>query len=94
MSKESHPDKTQFDTKSKYYDPKATKKTPRWFLVEIEYHSQLKEKISLSTLRKYASTELKNFPLLQKGNRLSILPISQKHWSFIHKLAKKRTIEP
>ena len=90
VSKESHPDPTQFDTKSKYYDPKASPEKPRWFLVEVQYHSTLKQKVSLSTLRKYATKELKNFPLLQKGNRLSILPLSKEEWNFIETLSKEK----
>ena len=49
--KESHPDKTQWDKKSKYYDEKSTKEKPRWFLVDLEYQSSFLTPISLSTLR-------------------------------------------
>lgn len=89
VSKESHPDSTQFDSKSEYYDPKARKENPRWHLVEIKYQSHLSREISLEELRKYEKKELKGFPLLNKGNRLSIIPLLKEHWNFIYKLSKK-----
>src|SRR6266581_6094555 len=31
VAEESRPDPTQFDAKSKYFDPKATPTSPRWY---------------------------------------------------------------
>ena len=89
VSRESHPDGTQFDPKSKYYDPKATKEKPRWYLVEIRYQSHFFQILSIEKLRSYAAKELKGLALLHKGNRLSVLPLSKKHWDFIYTLSRK-----
>jgi len=51
ICKESYPDITQFDRKSKYYDPKATEETPRWFLVDMEPVSKFEEMVTLDQLK-------------------------------------------
>lgn len=85
--KESHPDKTQWDKKSKYYDEKSTKEKPRWFLVDLEYQSSFLTPISLSTLR--MTKGLENMRLLQKGSRLSVLPVSKEEFQLINKLSRE-----
>lgn len=78
--KTAYPDKTAFDPASEYYDPQSTKLNPRWYMVDVK----LKEKyspLSLESLR--MNPKLKDFRLLQKGNRLSILPVSLQEWKTI-----------
>lgn len=78
-----YPDETQFDKKNKYFDPKATRETPRWFNVDV----RLKKKtrlISLKELREHP--QLKNMRILQRGNRLSITPVDPKEWAFIQSI--------
>ncbi|MBC7540471.1 MAG: EVE domain-containing protein [Bacteriovorax sp.] len=82
--KESHPDPTQFDPKSDYYDPKATKDTPRWFMVEVEFVEKFNVVISLHTLK--SIKVLENMPLVQKGSRLSINPVSEVEYKTILEL--------
>ncbi len=87
VSTTAYPDSTQFDKKSKYFDAKATPEAPRWFMVDV----QLVRKtplISLATLR--TQPALEDMLLLQRGNRLSITPVSAAHWKFISKLIDKR----
>ena len=45
-----YPDATQFDRKSPYFDPKATREAPRWFNVDVK----LVEKTRLISLRNCA----------------------------------------
>lgn len=85
VSKESHPDPTCWDKKSQYYDPKSTKDEPRWFMVEVKWKKTFKEVITLKELKDHK--ELKDMKLLQRGNRLSITPISKKEFEFIQALA-------
>lgn len=76
----SYPDDTQFDTKSKYYDAKATRENPRWMLVDV----RAKEKtrlMPLAELREYP--ELADMLILKRGNRLSITPITPSEWRCI-----------
>ncbi|MDP2804549.1 MAG: EVE domain-containing protein [Gallionellaceae bacterium] len=75
-----YPDATQFDAKNKYFDPKASSETPRWFNVDVQLVKKI-ELISLSALRGYP--ELANMRTLQKGNRLSITPVDPAEWDFI-----------
>lgn len=79
-----YPDETQFDKKSEYYDPKATRENPRWFLVDVTFSKDLKKFVSLEEMKKHK--ELAGMRLLQKGNRLSILPVASKEFEFIEKL--------
>jgi predicted RNA-binding protein with PUA-like domain len=81
-----YPDSTQFDKKSEYHDPKATKDEPRWFLVDVSFKENLKSYVSLEELKKHP--ELKEMRLLQKGNRLSILPVTKEEFAFIKKLGQ------
>jgi predicted RNA-binding protein with PUA-like domain len=81
---EAYPDSTQFDKKSEYYDEKATKENPRWFLVDIAFHKDLKSHVSLEQLKQQKA--LAHMQLLKKGNRLSILPVSKEEFELIVKL--------
>ena len=81
--REGYPDHTAFDPEAKYYDPKSDPENPRWFMVNVKYKRHLKRNISLKELRDYADTTLGDFPLLRKGNRLSIMPVSEEAWEFI-----------
>jgi predicted RNA-binding protein with PUA-like domain len=81
VSKESHPDPTQFDPKSDYYDPKATKENPRWFMVEVEFVEKFNAVVTLHTIKSVKALE--NMPLVQKGSRLSINPVSEKEYKTI-----------
>lgn len=81
VCKESHPDPTQFDPKSDYYDEKATKDNPRWFMVAVEFVGKSKSYLPLSELKNMKGLE--KLPLLQKGSRLSINPVSKEEFTII-----------
>ncbi len=81
VSSAPYPDVTQFDKKSEYYDPKASLENPRWFLIDVSFHKNLKTHVSLEQLK--SMEELKDMRLLQKGNRLSILPVAPEEFDFI-----------
>jgi len=81
VCKESHPDPSQFDSKSEYYDPKATKETPRWFMVEVEFVEKYDRVITLTEIKE--KKELSQMPLVQKGSRLSINPVTEKEYKTI-----------
>lgn len=81
VSKESHPDPTQFDPKSDYYDPKATKELPRWFMVEVEFVEKFKNIFTLSEIKK--TKGLDKMMVVQKGSRLSINPVTENEFKII-----------
>lgn len=82
-----YPDETQFDPTSHYFDPKATRETPRWMLVDV----RILEKTRLLALSELRQTpELADMLVLQKGSRLSITPVAADEWKLIcKKLLKK-----
>ena len=80
VASHSYPDATQFDRKSKYFDPKATPESPRWMNVDV----RLVRKIALIPLDELRShPELERMRTLQRGNRLSITPLDPAEWKFI-----------
>ena len=76
-----YPDPTQFDRKSEYFDAKSTREDPRWMLVDVAYKRRLKRVITLAELKEQA--RLEGFALLQRGNRLSVLPVTKPEWDAI-----------
>lgn len=75
-----YPDATQFNSRSKYFDPKATQETPRWFNVDVQLVKKI-NLIPLSELRTHP--QLARMRILQRGNRLSITPVDPAEWQFI-----------
>ena len=80
VSSSAYPDTTQFDRNSKYFDPKATRETPRWFNVDVKLVRKI-ALISLAELRRHP--QLERMRTLQRGNRLSITPLDPAEWRFI-----------
>ena len=81
ISSEAYPDPTQFDQKSGHYDAKSPRDNPRWLLVDVEFERKLDRVITLKELK--AHPGLKDFRLNMRGNRLSIFPVSKKHWNIV-----------
>lgn len=81
IAREAYPDHTQFDPKSKYCDPKSDPDEPRWLMVDVAYKRKLKRTITLAELK--AQPALSELPLVRRGNRLSIMPVSEADWEFI-----------
>jgi len=78
------PDRTQFDKRSEFFDEKASKDNPRWFCPDIRFVRKLARLVSLDTLR--GCKDLSGLLLLQKGSRLSVIPVSEKHFKKIVEL--------
>jgi predicted RNA-binding protein with PUA-like domain len=83
-----YPDATQFDRKSEYYDAKANPAAPRWVNVDVRLVRKTRF-VPLAELR--AHRGLAGLPVLQRGNRLSITPVTPAEWKFITtKLMKEK----
>jgi predicted RNA-binding protein with PUA-like domain len=78
-----HPDATQFDKKSKYFDEKSTPESPRWQCVEVKFIRKTKL-LSLSEIR--ALPALEDMTILKRGNRLSVTPVTTNEWHVIKKI--------
>ena len=81
VASEPYPDPTQFDPDSKYFDPKSSEESPRWILVDVEFVRKLKRPVTLAELKSHAGLE--GMILTRRGNRLSIMPVSDEHWDLI-----------
>ena len=66
---------------SKYFDVKSSADKPRWFMVDIKYIRHTGRVIPLTELKQ--QEPLENMPLVRKGNRLSIMPVSKAEWDYI-----------
>jgi len=80
VTKEAYPDFTAQDANSKYFDPKANPDNPRWMMVDIEPVRML-EPVGLPDLR--MNGDLHGMPLLMRGQRLSVQPVSKEHFSIV-----------
>ncbi|MCU0636968.1 MAG: EVE domain-containing protein [Gemmatimonadaceae bacterium] len=78
-----YPDDTQFEVGGKYFDPKSKRENPRWVHVDVQFVKKIRL-ISLADLR--AHPALADMRILQKGNRLSITPVSPAEWAAIESL--------
>jgi len=87
VSKLAHPDTSQFDPKSPYYDAKSTRENPRWVNVDVK----LVERTRLIPLPEMRATPgLESMITLRRGNRLSITPVTPAEWKIIEKLAARK----
>ncbi len=68
-------DPTQFDVDSEYYDPKSRLDAPRWQTVKVEFVEEFAKLISLDELKANFSAE--EVLVVRKGNRLSVMPMSE-----------------
>lgn len=85
VASEAYPDPTQFDRKADHYDPKVTKNNPRWFLVDVSFVQKFPKTVTLHELKN--DPFFKNMLLTQKGMRLSVQPVSKKHFEKILRTA-------
>ncbi|MCG3143054.1 MAG: hypothetical protein HONDAALG_00367 [Gammaproteobacteria bacterium] len=74
-------DPSQFDPGSEYFDPGSDPHAPRWFCVDVKLKRKFGRVIGLEELRRHKP--LRNLRLLQRGNRLSVMPVAKAEWDFI-----------
>ena len=81
VASDAYPDPSQFDPKSKYFDPGSSRDNPRWMLVDVKFEKKLKRVITLDELKTHP--KLEGMGLLRKGNRLSVMPVDATEWKYI-----------
>ena len=79
--REAYPDHTAFDPDDPHYDPKSDPDDPRWLMVDVKYVRKLKRTIPLSELKD--NPALEDMALVRKGNRLSVMPVTEDQWQTI-----------
>jgi predicted RNA-binding protein with PUA-like domain len=85
IASEPYPDPTAFDPSSKYHDPKSDPEKPRWILVDVKFSADVARLVSLDEMK--AMPELAEMRVLQRGNRLSITPVTESEFQAIDKAA-------
>src|SRR5512140_974633 len=82
---EAYPDPTQFDPTSDYYDPKSPKDKPRWLLRDGLCVEKFDRTVTLAELRTIPGLE--NMLVVKKGQRLSVMPVTESEWEIVNKVA-------
>ena len=77
VSSAAYPDATQFDPASPYFDPKSAPATPRWLHVDVRLVRKTRL-LALTEMR--AAASLASMRVLERGNRLSITPVTPDEW--------------
>ena len=83
--REAYPDHTAFDETEKYFDPKSDPDNPRWLMFDVQLDAIFPNIISLAELRQHE--QLAEMRVVQKGNRLSITPVTEEQWNYIQFLS-------
>ncbi len=86
--KEAYPDPTQFDPKNEGYDEKSTVDNPRWSTVDVSLVEIFKEPLPLAEIKK--NSVFTGMELVKQGSRLSVQPVSEKHFNAVVKLRSKQ----
>lgn len=79
-----YPDPTQFDPESEYYDPKSDPANPRWLAIDVRFRRKYPRTIGLAELR--ATPGLEDMLVLRKGQRLSVMPVTEAEWGIVRSL--------
>ncbi len=83
--KEGYPDFTAFDPEDKHYDQKSKKGNPTWFMVDIKLVRKFKRPVTLAEIKQ--NPKLQKMKLVQRGNRLSVMPVTKEEFEEILRLA-------
>ena len=91
IASKAYPDPTQFDPKSEHPDPKSDPENPRWLCVDVQFVRKLPRVVTLAELK--LDPQLEGMPVLQKGNRLSVMPISAQHYDRVISLSTQPALD-
>jgi len=83
-----YPDATARDARSPYHDPRARADRPVWFAVDVRLVETFEQPVTLAAIRR--NPALGNMPLVQRGSRLSVMPVTPAEWRVIGGLARRK----
>jgi predicted RNA-binding protein with PUA-like domain len=78
------PDPSQFDSQSEYFDPNSKREAPRWVAPKIGFLKIFDNFLALESLK--VNPKLSGLALLRRGNRLSVMPVTEAEFSVILKM--------
>ncbi|WP_426143695.1 EVE domain-containing protein [Pseudomonas sp. DWP3-1-2] len=76
-----YPDPTALDSKSHYFDAKASAEKNPWTAIDVTFVEAFPKVLSLTCLKQQAALE--QLPLVQKGSRLSVMPVTAEQWAAV-----------
>lgn len=76
-----HPDESAFDKKDEHYDPGSKRSEPTWILVDFAFKKKFAQPFTLAEIK--LDPKLEGMVVRQRGSRLSIQPVSEKHFNYI-----------
>jgi len=86
--REAYPDDSAWDPKSDYYDAASTPENPRWFTVDVQGERELPAPVTLAEVRD--NPKLASMKLVQKGQRLSVQPVSAAEYAEVLRMAEAK----
>ncbi len=81
VCKAGYPDHTALDPRQQHYDPKASTDNPIWMMVDVEFVEKFPRVVSLKEMKERA--DLEGMSVLQRGQRLSVMPIEPKQFEIV-----------
>mgnify|MGYP000370174832 FL=1 len=88
VSGKAYADSTALDPKDEHFDPKSTPKDPIWMLVDMKYVEHLKRPIFLDEIKR--DPKLEGMIVRERGSRLSVMPVTEKHFTYIREVLAER----
>ncbi|WP_296260892.1 MULTISPECIES: EVE domain-containing protein [unclassified Pseudomonas] len=79
-----YPDPTAVDKKNPYFDAKASTEKNPWSAIDVAFVETFAKVLSLGYLKQQAALE--QLPLVQKGSRLSVMPVTAEQWAAVLRL--------
>ena len=73
--KEAYPDSSAFNPEDSHYDPKSKKDSPTWFMFDVKFVKKFSRHVSITEIK--ADKKLQKMNLVQRGNRLSVMPVTK-----------------
>ena len=87
IAREGYPDPTQFDRKDDHFDPDSAPDEPRWYQVDVRALRKLPKEVPLPLIRE--TPALRKMALVQRGQRLSVQPVTEAEYEAIVALGGK-----
>jgi len=76
-----YPDPTALDKSSHYFDIKASTEKNPWSAIDVRFLEAFPKVLGLGYLKQQAALE--QLPLVQKGSRLSVMPVTPEQWAAV-----------
>lgn len=81
IAQAAYPDPTALEAQSLYFDPKATEEKNAWSAINVTHVETFPQVLKLDYLKR--QTTLAELPLVQKGSRLSVMPVTAEQWAAV-----------